>query len=1029
MIRQLTKIGNVFLDAVDACIAWFSSIVLRQTVESYTDLETAENHHVFVMRDGSLATLVKINGITGLMGKEEFESVHQRLWLGLQAHLVRPGHRVHFVFERDPDAFKAEIDAMMAPSMVTAKNLKLSFDDLFTERKEVLERYCASETCYIALITTPNFLTKEQHQSAMNEKKQFYKNKKIPFFRYAQNVTAAIPDLNNTHEALVRSVCNEMSAARIYVSILGVHHALWHVRRLIDDSTISKDWRPSLPGDPIPQRFEPKRLDDCSFIMYPPLVSQLFSSDPIIKNLKYVNIGARTYAFVFVTLFPIEVKPFREFMEKMMPNRMPWRLSFHFESNGLAGQGIRNLLAAILGFTAVYNRLLVAAVQYLRDVEVNGEDAIVRFQLCATTWAPIDDERLLRTRLSLLVKTMQSWGNMSVAEVCGDSLEALISSIPLLSMSSPSPAAIAPLADVIYMLPLERPTSFWIKGGALIFRSLDGKIWPFQPGSSLQTTWVDLIYAKPGSGKSVLSSALNLGLCLSAGVKNLPRIAIIDIGFSSSGFISLVKEALPVEDRHLVSHKRLRMSADCSINPFDTQIGCCRPLSQERTMLINFLTLLAIPAGHNQPYDGMAELVGIVLDELFNLRSDTGSPLLYTQNVDTSVDAYFQFAAGVIDEDTDWHEVAYFLLASGLEIPAVLAQRRATPSLPDTVSICRYQTIVDLYSEVCVPETGESLLDAFSRLLSSSIREYPLLSNSTSFNLGTPRIIALDLDEVAKSGSNITDKQTAVMYFLSRYFLARDFYLHEDILNEMPENIRFFHKERIASLREDTKRLVMDEFHRTSNIKMLRDQVIMDMREGRKWKVQIALISQSLDDFEEKMIEFATSIYILDGGPQQVIDKTVKMFGLPASAAHALKYKVHGPNQDGATFLVQYTTKFGASTHLLTSTIGPTELWAFSTTAEDVRLRSILYSRLGPIQARRLLSRIFPKGTAIQMIEERLLSAKETSGIEGDLDEMSIVESVAEELLDMYTRNIFFERKMKPYKTTSATDPTDPNSE
>ena len=78
--------------------------------------------------------------------------------------------------------------------------------------------------------------------------------------------------------------------------------------------------------------------------------------------------------------------------------------------------------------------------------------------------------------------------------------------------------------------------------GALLFRSPDGKPWPFQPGSTQQTTWIDLVYARPGSGKSVLSNAINLALCLSGGLTRLPRIAIIDIGPSSSGLISLLKK-------------------------------------------------------------------------------------------------------------------------------------------------------------------------------------------------------------------------------------------------------------------------------------------------------------------------------------------------------------------------------------------------------------------------------------------------------------------------------------------------------
>mgnify|MGYP007000196501 len=98
--------------------------------------------------------------------------------------------------------------------------------------------------------------------------------------------------------------------------------------------------------------------------------------------------------------------------------------------------------------------------------------------------------------------------------------------------------------------------------------SPDGKLWPYQPGSALQTTCIDLIYARPGSGKSVLSNAMNLALCLMGGLKRLPRIAVIDIGPSSSGLVSLLKEALPQEKRNQVGYFRLRMTPEYSINPF-----------------------------------------------------------------------------------------------------------------------------------------------------------------------------------------------------------------------------------------------------------------------------------------------------------------------------------------------------------------------------------------------------------------------------------------------------------------------------
>ena len=40
-------------------------------------------------------------------------------------------------------------------------------------------------------------------------------------------------------------------------------------------------------------------------------------------------------------------------------------------------------------------------------------------------------------------------------------------------------------------------------------------------------------------------------------------------------------------------------------------------------------------------------------------------------------------------------------------------------------------------------------------------------------------------------------------------------------------------------------------------------------------KVQVSLLSQSLDDFDEVMIEFATAIFIMDAGPKQAVDNLV----------------------------------------------------------------------------------------------------------------------------------------------------------
>jgi intracellular multiplication protein IcmB len=185
----------------------------------------------------------------------------------------------------------------------------------------------------------------------------------------------------------------------------------------------------------------------------------------------------------------------------------------------------------------------------------------------------------------------------------------------------------------------------------------------------------------------------------------------------------------------------------------------------------------------------------------------------------------------------------------------------------------------------------------------------------------------------------------------------------------------------------------------------VRDQVIIDMREGRKWNVQISLLSQSLDDFDAIMVDFATSIYIMDAGPTQAIEKTCAIFGLSETAKVALRTRVHGPREGGATFLAQFATKSGWTVQLLTLTLGPIELWAFSTTPVDASVRNQLYRHMGPSEARRFLAALFPSGSVTKEITERLNALKEEVGLIEEEGRMSIIDAFVNEILNAYSKD------------------------
>lgn len=980
-------------------LSWMSTS-LHQTTASYCDLQTADSPTVLVNHDGSLLSVIRIDGVKSLIGQDEFDQIQNGLQQTLQTTMSQSGHSIQVYFCYNKDEVKGELTEILAPAVATANRLSLRLDDLFAERVNYLSRYCAHEEVYMVLTTGLRSLTPEQMKRANKDKQKMIKEMKIPSFEYTQNIIAAVPDLRESHDSYTRSVASDFQQYGLIAGLLPVHEAVFVIRRSADPEFTAPTWQPVLPGDKITIQELKKAKGDISDVLWPSLARQVLPRDAENINLRTTRIGDRDYATVYIDLFPKELQNFVRLFSRTLQTQIPWRMSFAIESNGLGFSQVRSAIASVLSVTSAQNRLITDSLKLLQYINLNTDDAVVRLRVSASTWAPEGDIRLLRARASMLAKAIQGWGSCDVSEISGDAFQGAVSTMLGVSQDNPATPSIAPLSNVLYMLPLFRPASPW-KNGAILFRSPDGKPWPYQPGSSQQTTWIDLFYARPGSGKSVLSNAINLAVCLSSGISRLPRIAIIDIGPSSSGLISLLKDALPLSQKHLVAHHRLRMRSEYAINPFDTQLGCRYPTPQERSFLVNFLALLATPVGSDKAYDGVSDMSGLIIDELYKNFADEGKANVYAAGMSEIVDGILEEIGFVKDTKTTWWEITDALFMAGFAHEAMLAQRYAAPVLADVTSICRLPAIQDLYGKIKAP-TNEDLIHAFSRMISSAVREYPIIAQATRFDLGDAKIVALDLDEVARSGSDTSNRQTAVMYMLARYVLARHYYLTEDNVSDMPEAYRTYHHARIAEIREDPKRIVFDEFHRTSKAQAVRDQVVQDMREGRKWKVQIALLSQSLDDFDSVMVEFATSIFIMEAGPEQAVQKTAATFGLSNTARNTLKNRVHGPTEGGATFLAQFATKGGMNTQLLTSTLGPIELWALNTSAEDVFIRNQLYQKIGPRQARKLLAQQFPGGTAIKLLEDMYADFKQDSGFIDDNGKESVMTQMIDNLIKAY---------------------------
>ena len=350
-------------------------------------------------------------------------------------------------------------------------------------------------------------------------------------------------------------------------------------------------------------------------------------------------------------------------------------------------------------------------------------------------------------------------------------------------------------------------------------------------------------------------------------------------------------------------------------------------------------------------------------------------------------------------ESPYWRDVVNALCDAGEHRLAERAQRHAVPVLQDLIGAVRSDQVRDLFDNLRIAETDEKASEVFERYIDDLIRRFPTLNQPTQLDFGPARIIVLDLQSVAPTGSAAANRQTEMMYLLARHILARNFFLHPDYLQFVPERVQDHHRKRFTEVYETIKRVDYDEWHRTQGSPLVRAQAELDVREGRKHNVQLGFASQRLSDMGEGVIAQSTGRFVLRAGDQREVDEIVERFGLSGASAKIVRYRLTGPKKTGAPFLAVLTTEGGVQyEQLLVNSLGPVELWALSTTPGDTNLRNRLYAKVGFSEGLRRLSKVFPDGSALDEIERRT-KARLKKGDAQDRVEAGVVDELADELI------------------------------
>jgi intracellular multiplication protein IcmB len=970
----------------DKTLNFFNSValglneIMQKPAYGFCALTTADpDGEVLVGDDGSLVSVIDFRGSLKSVGREEFHRITESLTMALSSYLESPGHVIQIVMQYDPRDARRSTAKTLRPAKRAAAAIGLDIVAVLDDYAQTLSGFCATEQVRLVLWTTPTVLASGDRQG--ERAKTVKARAHTPVGAGAQHLWVGMEGLRDRHKGFIEGVLAGLSNGGVDARKMDAHSVLWEVRHALFPELTGPAWRASLPGDPLPARFKDDFTSDNDFghLLHPDIGTQVFPGEIEDLSATLVRIGEQVHAPLMLSLPPMTPQPFNVLFRALIARRFPWRVSFLLDGAGLSAFTLRSTIASILFFS---NKRISKSLDALREFENEG-GVVARLRVCFDTWGRNVQEAV--SRRSILAGAVQAWGSCDTSPLAGDPMLLVSSTLPAMLPSSPAPKAAAPLHEAVGMLPITRPTSPW-EDGSMIFRTPDGKVFPYAHMSSKQASWVDLGVAPMGSGKSVLLNALNFSFCIMAGLDELPFLSIIDIGPSSSGLISLLRAHLPEGDRHLVAYHRLRMTQDYAINPFDTPLGCTQPLPSHVVFLINFISLLATADDADTPQDGIPGIARACIDACYNEFSPDRAPKRYIEGIDPVVDQAISDLR--LNESPSWWEVVDALFECGRIHEATRAQRYAVPLLSEVAAMARREEITGIYTHKTIG--GEPITSFFWRRLVDAIGIYPILKSPTVFDIGDARVVSLDLDEVASKAG----RQAGVMYMLARHVLgSRFFMMPRDVENIRPD-YRPWHSERISRIREMPKRLCYDEFHRVARDTALSKQIVVDIetavRESRKWNLSIGLYSQSIDDYPEVLIELGSSFYVMGAGTAAGIKVIRERFGLNETLAHALG-RLGKPTAAGARFAAIFKAGSDPVQQVLMLTLGRYAIWAFSSTTEDATVRDALYERIGPKRTLEILSARFPGGVKAEIERQCLEGTNKHEVIGRMIDEFSTI--------------------------------------
>jgi len=1004
------------VDNLDAALCYAHEAIWRTNPRKLIDPATTDDKHTFVLRDGTMMTVLRVRGLTStLQGSEMRDLIYELAEICGRELMSSGAHSFSISFEFDPDQAYTYAKNALRGTQLTARKLGMGefIDEIMEEKATTMAKWCQAENCYIALYTYPRSIANNEMSGQIKERTEAMKT--WPATAEALLNDAAFPQLRVQHSNMVNSFVTNISHLRSIkdASLLTQYIDVRQYMRLakqITEPGSAPDFEPRVAEDFLKEMHvpvKPRRRDfrNADHMMPPPFGDQLFGSNPETIGLSYVVSGNRIHYGLAVSRGPTEPETFDRLIIQASSMRLPFRICMSFKPKGAGVDYLNTALAKTFPWASTVNRQVKEAHVALTNYEDKSNGVVPAMFITACTWAPANptyskkngvtyDLKEISDRATKLNRALQSWGGCQTTDAFAAPIEAMMGSHaglfdhPLGSVMAP------PMPDAIGLSPLFRPTTSWTqRDGNMLFRSAEGRFLHYQQGSPRQAAWVTMLVGPMGFGKSTALNTLNLYYLLNpSSSRDMPLLRSLDIGPSSRSIVDAVRMSVPDDQKNITQYIRIQNNEKYQFNPFDTPLGCEGPMPNHLEFLGNLIgTVCYSMQGNSAVEKMMPGMIGAAVNQLYERyaspknggdRARTYSSLA-NPYVTEKVEKY-----GIeYDERTTWHEIRDALFKVGEIRAALIAHRKAMPILQDLIGVIASEAMQSDY-----PDTigGINVLDMFSRSIREAVELFPMINGETKFELGESRVISLDMEDlVPREQTDRAKWKASIAFFIGYDLLTRDFFFHEDYLPLIPTQYKTYHGKRMRSLKTDDKRFSMDERQRFAKIPSAQAQVDGLIAESRKNKVDIQVASQLFEHHTDQSIRLATTIIILGAGnmTREEAEEVRARFDLTHSQMEIIR-RIRPPSKKGAEAFVIFKTKDGSQGHHVYLTDGPMYLWLIATEAIDRAFRGMAYEKYAPNEALRRLGNKYPGGSIKGEIEDRLAKLDEFEVTEHKTNDM-----------------------------------------